>query len=350
MWTRNRAAAGLMVLALCVPAALVAGEKIDETFQMEAGKRISLTFDDLSGDIEIEGWDQNTVHVEGSTSGRDWREGDPLDFDQNSRGLHIAPRARYHRDDKVRVRLHVRVPHDVDLRVDTATDLVVRNVEGRFDLAVGNGQVDLENVNGEGRISVANGHLTLTGCKLDAEISNVNGRLRIDSSDIQGDVSVVNSSMDVSNAPEGIQLSSTNGHIEVGHAARFVEASTTNGNIDVDELDGWIDAETTNGSVRVRLVGQPQDGRGIEIETLNGSVELEIPEDFSLAFDVRVESRGDHHTYEIDSDFPLEIDDRGGRRGDQRIQGTGNLNSGEHTVRIRATNGDVILRRLASSR
>ena len=131
----------------------------------------------------------------------------------------------------------------------------------------------------------------------------------------------------------------------------YVQVSTTNGNVEVDELDGWIEAETVNGSVHVRLTGMPKNRRSVDIETVNGNVELEIPEDFSLEFDVRIESSDDDKKYEIDSDFDLDIREEGGRRGDeQRLSGRGQLNDGEHTVRIRTTNGDVVLKRLASSR
>ena len=69
-----------------------------------------------------------------------------------------------------------------------------------------------------------------------------------------------------------------------------------------------------------------------------------------MSFDVRVESRGGRNRYEIDSDFGLEIQEDDSRRGDQRITASGALNDGKHRVRIRATNGDVILKRIASTR
>ena len=348
MWMRIQIVAA--VVALCVPAALLAGEKVDETFEVQAGQRLSLSFDAMDGDIDIEGWDESRVHIEGTTSGGDWRDGDRLDFEESSRGLHISPRARYRHDDHVRVRLLIRVPRQFDLRIDTATHLKISDIEGHLDVSVGNASVDLFKVKAEGRISTANGRMSIENCKLDAEISNVNGRLRIDSSEIKGEVSVVNSSMDVSNAPEGIELSSVNGHVDLGSAAKFVQVSTTNGNVDVDELAGWLDAETTNGNVRVRLVGLPEGRHTIDVETLNGNVELEIPEDYSMSFDIRIESRGGRQRYEVDSDFDLDIQEDDSRRGDQRITASGELNDGEHRVRIRTTNGDVILKRIASSR
>lgn len=340
---------GLALLALVLPAAVAAGEKIHQSFAAEPGQRLRLNFDDVGGDIVVEGWDKKTIEVDGSTSGRDWREGDPLDFDPGGRGLSISPRGRYRHDDKVRIELRLRVPNETDLQIETATSLTVRSISGRLDISVGNAPMELVDVRGEGRVSSANGRMTLTGCRLDAAISNVNGRLRIDSSEILGNVSVVNSGLELSNAPEGIELESTNGDIELEHAARFVQVSTTNGDIEIDELDGWFDAETTNGNVRVRLVGPPEGRRSIDIETLNGNVELEIPENYSLDFDVLVESRGDRSRYDIDSDFPLDIEDDSHRR-DVHIRGTGRLNDGDHRVRIRATNGDVVLKRLAAAR
>jgi DUF4097 and DUF4098 domain-containing protein YvlB len=348
MWNPKHGRLALAVLVLCLPSALHAGEKIDETFASEPGQRLRLNFNDLSGDVVVEGWDRNSVQVQGETHGRDWEEGAPLDFDQSSRGLSIQPRGRYRHHDRVRLDLHLRVPRETDLQIEAATSLTIRNVSGRLDVSVGNARLDLNDVEGEGRVSSANGRMSLRGCHLDADISNVNGRLRIDSSEILGNISIVNSGLELSNAPEGIELESTNGNIELEHAGRFVQVSTTNGNVAIDELDGWIDAETTNGNVRVRFVGPPEGRRSVDIETLNGNVELEIPDNYSLDFDVRVQSRGDRTHYDIDSDFPLEIEDDSSRR-EVSLRGTGRLNDGQHRVRIRATNGDVILKRLAAA-
>ena len=82
----------------------------------------------------------------------------------------------------------------------------------------------------------------------------------------------------------------------------------------------------------------------------NGSVELEIPDDFSMDFDIEVRSEDWDHGYEIDSDFDLEIESKEYRSGKYRVYGTGSIGGGRNKVRIRATNGDVVLQRVSRSR
>jgi len=340
---------GTLVLIGLVTVA--AAEDIDTHFDVEPGQVLELDFSGVSGDLDIEGWDQNRVQIQGRVRGhrrgRGRDEESWLEFDQSKSGIEVYADAGYH-DDDVDARLTVNVPKQFDVRLRGAVETTVTNLDGNLELQIGNADVKLRNVHGRCRIGTANGKLDIEGCTLDGDISNTNGRLTIEDSDIVGDVVSTNSNMTLSRAPQGLDAKSTNGNIRVEAASNHFYAKTTNGNVTIAELDGSIDTETVNGNVKVRMVGDPNGDRTIEIETMNGDVDVEIPADFSMDFDIEVrdEDRDGRDRYEIVSDFDIKIEaddpSRGRRR---RVLGTGSIGGGRNSVRIRATNGDVYLRK-----
>jgi DUF4097 and DUF4098 domain-containing protein YvlB len=340
----------LLLFIVLVPVSVSAGSAdIDRRFDVEPGQELQLAFDEMRGDIDIQGWDEDRVEVKGRIRGRSWRDDDELEFDQSSHGIDIGPSFRVDDDDDIKVELTIKIPREFDVRIRANTDTRITGIRGELELSIANGDVNLDDVHGSGDISAVNGRLHVTNCTLDGEISSVNGRLTLDKSDIKGQVASVNGGVKVSRAPEGLEMESVNGSIDVGMAKDHVRAKTVNGKVTIDALDGWIEAETVNGAVRLRMVGAPEGDHSIDIETLNGNVEIEIPENFSMNFDVEVKNDGNRERYEIISDFDIDIQSET-RRGRHKVTGKGEIGGGRNTVHIRARNGDVILKRAAGSR
>lgn len=337
---------------VAVPPPAVAGRansSINDDFDVQPGQELRIDLEGIRGDVDITGWNQNRVEIRGRIGGRGWEDDDELVLDQSSAGIDIAPDYRHHRDNHIRLELHIKVPQEFDVSMRAATDTRIKNLDGRVDVSIGNADLELEGVHGKCDLSAANGHLKVTRCTLDGDIGTANGRLTLDDSDITGDISSVNGGVSVSRAPETIDVSSTNGGVKIGSAGS-VHAETVNGAVSIGELAGWIEAETVNGSVELRMVGAPDGKRSIDIETLNGHVEVEIPENFSMDFDVEVDNRDRGGHYEIVSDFDLDVKSEDAGRRHYVIRGKGSIGGGRNSVRIRATNGDVILKRIASSR
>lgn len=341
---------GAAAFVLTVLASGVSAEDVDTLFDVTPGQALTLDFNGVGGRLDVEGWDQDRVRIEGRIRGRGRRDEGLLEFDQSRHGIEVYAGSGY-RDDDIDASLAIKVPQKFDLRIKAATETSITNVNGELELWIGNADVELKNVHGTCRIGTANGRLNIDGCTLDGDISNTNGRLTIDDSDVSGDVVSTNANMDLSRAPQGIEATSTNGNIRVESVMDHFRGKTTNGNVTIRQLDGWIDTETVNGNVRVRMVGDPEGKREVDIETLNGTVDVEIPADFSMNFDIEVrnEDRDRRERYEIISDFDLEIESDESRRGRYRVYGTGKLGSGSNRVRIRATNGDVYLRKARGS-
>jgi hypothetical protein len=330
-------------LLLCLGAPASA-KPVNLDFDVKAGGTLTLEFNRVGGNLDIQGWDRSHIHVEGDVDADI-----DLDFEHSAAGLDVAPRGRH--DDEVEVDLTIKVPREFRLRVNTCTGTQITDVTGGIELSGANDDFTLTNVRGVADIGTANGHLRIENCDLDGRISNTNGRLRITDSDVRGKLTSVNGNLSVSRAPEGLAVSTTNGHLQVEQAAKHVRANTTNGNVEIQALEGSIEAETVNGHVDIKMVGSPEGKRTVEIETLNGDVDVEIPADFSMEFDVEVRNEGDENRdYEIISDFDLEITKRDPNRERQRMRAKGSTEGGRNLVRIRAANGDVYLRRASQPR
>ena len=69
-----------------------------------------------------------------------------------------------------------------------------------------------------------------------------------------------------------------------------------------------------------------------------------------MDFDVEIDNRDRGHEYEIVSDFDLDVKSGDPDRRHYVVRGKGSIGGGRNSVRIRATNGDVILKRIASTK
>lgn len=326
----------LITLALSV----IAGDKIDKEFKVSKGQTLELDLKNVKGDIEIVGWDQDLVKLDG-----DWSGACELRISEYNDGVRLySPCDRDHN----RISLIIKVPRNFKIYLQAHTETSVKDLTGEIELNVGNADVDIDNISGRAYINSANGKLSISNSTLDGDLRNVNGRLTVKSSDIAGSVSTINSFMKLNKADDGIRASTINGGIEIEEAKDKVRVRATNGDIEIGSLDGSIRARTTNGSVIFTMIGESNTGdHGIDIETLNGDVEVTIPENFSMSFEIYVtEDNGSQRKekYTIKSDFNLNIEEKE-RRDSYEVIGSGKIGDGKHRVNISATNGNVIIKK-----
>jgi DUF4097 and DUF4098 domain-containing protein YvlB len=130
-----------------------------------------------------------------------------------------------------------------------------------------------------------------------------------------------------------LNVSTVNGKIATRGVDGETAASTVNGTIDI-EMAGTsqLDASTVNGRVRAKFLTGFQ---GARFKTVNGGVEATLPQTASFQVDLS-QVNGD-----FDASFPLSIHSNPGSR---RV--SGQINGGEHRLKIVTVNGDVELHRL----
>ena len=130
-----------------------------------------------------------------------------------------------------------------------------------------------------------------------------------------------------------LDVSTVNGRIATRGTDGATEASTVNGSIDI-ETSGTheLQATTVNGRVKAKFT---KDFSGARFKSVNGGVEMALPRDASFTVNLS-QVNGD-----FEASFPLSIHSNPGSR---RV--SGEVNGGDHELKIVTVNGDVELARL----
>jgi putative adhesin len=133
-----------------------------------------------------------------------------------------------------------------------------------------------------------------------------------------------------------LDVKTVNGRIVTRGVEGETNAETVNGSIDV-EVAGLneLSAKTVNGRVRAKFT---RGFQGAAFKTINGGVEAILPNNASFSVDL-AQVNGD-----FEAAFPLSIHSQPGSR---RV--SGEVNGGEHRLKIVTINGDVELTRLGGS-
>lgn len=134
-----------------------------------------------------------------------------------------------------------------------------------------------------------------------------------------------------------LDVNTVNGRISTRGIDGETEATSVNGTIDV-EVSGTneLQATTVNGRVKARFL---KDFQGAKFRTVNGGVEASLPPSASFHVDL-AQVNGD-----FEAAFPLSVHSNPGRR---RV--SGQINGGQHSLKIVTVNGDVELAKSGEQR
>jgi hypothetical protein len=130
-----------------------------------------------------------------------------------------------------------------------------------------------------------------------------------------------------------LDLRTRNGGVRVQDVVGRMTLETENGGIALRGAGGDVRAHAQNGGLSVQLTGTRWEGAGLDAETENGGVRLVIPERYSARLETGTVNGG------IKTDFPITLSGNISRRISLA------LGSGGAPVRVRTTNGGVILER-----
>ena len=156
-------------------------------------------------------------------------------------------------------------------------------------------------------------------------------------------------SVTIGEAMSGADVSTGGGRVIVGRSAGNVKVLTGGGDITIGPLDGSAVATTGAGDVRITLRGA--SGRSVNVSSGNGTITLVLPRNFSGRVDLETAYTQRHGRTRIESDWPLSPtetdfwDDSHGtpRRFVRARQSIGSGGGG--VLRVKTTNGNIILRR-----
>jgi DUF4097 and DUF4098 domain-containing protein YvlB len=262
----------------------------------------TVSIEAFNGLIEVMGWEQNSVEVNGTKYASSQSVLDSLKIDVTSTpgSVHIRSVRPMDAHWHMGVRFSIRVPHKTQLdRITTS-----------------NGQIRIEDVDGSVRVQTSNGAIRLSRVKGAVEARTSNGT--IEAQDIDGNAN----------------MHTSNGSIRAELAHGSFEGHTSNGSINArlsDPSPTWpVRAESSNGHIDLRVDAKQMPE--IRASTSNSSIVLRLPG----SANARVRANTSHSS--VTSEFDGLHDDGGGRRHSE-LHGT--IGSGGPLIELSSSNGSI---------
>lgn len=220
MRSMTRLAATLCFL-LSAFAAQAAAQDFQKTYRLGAGGSINIR--NVSGDVNVKGYDGDAVIVNGFKEGRDR---DKVEIEDNSGANNVSVGVRYARDCNcdASVRFEVQVPRNTryefnkistasgnitmsalsgDMTVHTASgDVTISDVSGKINAATASGEMKVQNVRGTVTARSASGNVDVQIARLEGtgnmEFASASGDVRVSApADLDGNVEMASATGDV---------------------------------------------------------------------------------------------------------------------------------------------------------
>jgi DUF4097 and DUF4098 domain-containing protein YvlB len=280
-------------------------EDFHSTHPLDPGGAVSI--ETFNGSIELRGWEQNAVEVNGTKSASSKGALDALKIEVNATAGSVRIRAvrppDFYRN--MGVRFSIRVPHKALL------DLI----------STSNGKIQIEDVEGHARLHTSNGGVRVSRVKGEVEARTSNGT--IEAQDVDGNVN----------------LHTSNGAIRAETMHGSFEGTTSNGSITArlnDPAATWpVRAETSNGHIDLTLDAKQLPE--IRASTNNSSILVRLP----ASANARVRAATSHNS--ITSDFGG-LDNGYDRRRHSELHGT--IGSGGPLIDLSSSNGSIKILKL----
>ncbi len=251
---KNGFRAGLSVVCLLPLAAMAREATVDRKVAADANGEVVIS--NVSGSIDVRGWDRNEVQVAG-------RLGDDIErLDVESSGGRtvikvILPRGR---------------------SGDAEADLDIQVPRGsRVEASVVSAELSSRGVLGQQRLKSVSGEITADIAGDDSELRTVSGDLTIRSSGkpLRLRASTVSGDIDLTNAAGSVDAVTVSGSARLDLVeASDVRGRTTSGELEVRARltrDGRVDVESVSGEITLRV--SAPDGFSTEIESFSGDIE-----------------------------------------------------------------------------
>jgi len=285
---------GALLLLLGATAATAANDQIFDR-QVPAQPRGVVEISNVSGNIEVSGWDRSEVGVHADLAGG--VEGVEVSSEGGHTSIKVRQPALYGNGP---ARLQVKIPKDSELDVSAVSaDVGTSGVLGVQRLSTVSGKITVEIAAADVELKTVSGSVQVTGHGQPARLraSTVSADMHVEHGGGDIEAGTVNGSLIVSvDAARSVRAHTTSSAVRVeGTLARgaTVEASSVSGNLTVRAgADGGFGYEVSSFSGNIsdcfnvspehtkygpgsRLEGTRGDGAGrVRLKTMSGNVEL----------------------------------------------------------------------------
>ena len=275
-----------LLLVLCAASLTLAAESrfhedFHYSFAQSAGGKLSV--ENFNGSVEISGWDQNTVEINGTKYADSEARLHDVRIDISNGGNWVQVKTVRPEPDhrgNMGAKYVIHVPRQTELeRVQSS-----------------NGGMRVENVNGNVTLHTSNGSVHLAGIK------------------------------------GNVDANSSNGSVDVRNADGSMTFKTSNGSVHALNVRGGVHATTSNGSVELELENAANSD--VIASTSNGGITLRMPAATNAA--ISAHTSGHDRIY---SDFDVTV--HGGELAKSRLDGT--IGGGGPKIELSTSNGNIRL-------
>ena len=253
-----------VTLLLCLAAGQTASaQDFQKSYQI--GPNGSIRIENVSGNVNIAGYDGSAVTVAAFKEGEDR---DKVEVEDLSSGDRVHLRADYPRNCRrcnASLRFEVRVPRGSNLnfdKINTASgDINATDVSGNLDFNTASGNITLRNVSGEIEVATASGQLKVMNAAGSVKASSASGDVEVEITRLEG--------------TRDLRFSSASGNVRVRLPSDLdarVSLATASGSIDTDfPLEVKREEYGSGSTARGQLGG---GSRSLRISTASGDVSL----------------------------------------------------------------------------
>ncbi len=318
----------IAVLPVIVSDAVLSRALFQAPVTFEVSRAGTLNVQLSHGNIAVETWDRDQVHVAAEGIPDRDMEGVSATIDDNT--VTIRFRSMYRRSGKVEFRIHMPENFNVDLhtaggsitvtgahqgaaRIKTAGGSIqLDRTEGEINVVTAGGNISVSSLAGEGVLQTAGGNISIKSIAGDFDIRTMGGNISLIRGEqvallrtSGGNINVQEFSGDLNASTAGgnilVQsivgtgiLRTAGGNIRVEKGNGAVEASTSAGDIYMIEQTGSVNASTRMGSVEVRLIPGEYGESGIS--AMMGNVRLTVPGNIPATIDVTAQGKWGRRT------------------------------------------------------
>jgi DUF4097 and DUF4098 domain-containing protein YvlB len=178
------------VLLMLASASAVAGQTVDESWDIDANANISI--ENVAGSIEVSGWDRNEAHLTGELG----NSVDELEISATGAALQIAVINRNQRNvDSTELKLMVprganidvsAVSADIDISGLDNEKLTANSVSGNVEVEASSRRVSIESVSGDLAFSGETARISAETVSGDMNLSGISGE--IEATTVSGDM------------------------------------------------------------------------------------------------------------------------------------------------------------------
>lgn len=228
----------VLLAAILISSSVLAGKNVDERLSVNPDGKVRVSI--IRGDVEIEGWDQDEVHVSGELDDSTKKFIFETDGDETEIKVELDDgffNKRWSSDDT-----------ELTIRVPKQSTLIAGGVSADFKVDGIEGGVELNSVSGDISLSNSSDNIGMESVSGDISVTNSWGKMKI--STVSGDI-------DTDGKASFFDAQSVSGDIEatIGKS-EILELTSVSGDIDINfELmeDGRVDAETVSGDITLEF-------------------------------------------------------------------------------------------------